>query len=201
MSSSLRRRGVSVIAISCWWLALTPVLSVAAAPSRASWSKAANIICASENAKIRALPRIDHPNTIAGEAKQLTEILPLASATTARISAIPRPATKNGAISTVLADSSGRSTLRGRSCCLLLNTGGYRRPSVRGSKPSTPRTMTPSRSSERRLVPLRLSPLGKQTRPGPSSTPWQHHRPRNPLRLRRRRKPPSVENARTKTTD
>jgi hypothetical protein len=64
----------------------------------ASWAKAANNVCAEENAQIRMLPRISSRNLIS----DLRATVRIASRADAELSAIPRPPTVNRSLKEML---------------------------------------------------------------------------------------------------
>lgn len=98
-------RGV-VIAVL---LAALSVVAAAAgsAPTNASWAKAANAVCAAENAQVRSLPKVTSQTYVS----DLNAIARYATRAADRLAGVPRPASEAKLIVSMIAKRRAQNTL------------------------------------------------------------------------------------------
>ena len=97
-----------VVVVAVLLTAPFPVAAAsAAAPTKASWSKAASTVCARENAQIRALPKVASQTFVA----DLKAIAKYATQAVNRLAAIPRPAAQAKLIASMIAKERAQNKL------------------------------------------------------------------------------------------
>ena len=81
--------------------------ATAAAPTKASWAKAANSVCAVENTQVRSLPKVTSQTFLA----DLKAIAKYATQTVDRLAAIPRPPAEAEPIASMVAKIKAQNKL------------------------------------------------------------------------------------------
>ena len=103
MNRTLRTAATTIVLA----LVLGPGAS-AGTPTTATWAAAANAVCASGNAGIRALPKPTTPALLVGD---IRKTLTLAQHLTSRLAQIPRPPAESRAIGTLLSVSRTQNSI------------------------------------------------------------------------------------------